>query len=189
MSEEKLYIKNMVCTCCIIVVKSELSKLGIEPIAVKLGEVYLKEKLDESKKEQLNEVLQPLGLSLIDDRNGKLIDDIKNRIVELIHCNNNELKSNLSVFIGDNIQLGYNYVSCLFSEIEGKTIEKYFIEQKVEMVKEILTCGSVTLSEIAFKLNYSSLAYLSNQFKKVTGLTPSEFKQLKRNTRISLDKL
>ena len=189
MNDNTIYIKNMVCNCCIVVVKAELKKLGIKPFRVELGKVYLKEGLDKLEKEQLNEALQPFGLSLIDDRNKKLIDDIKNRLIELVHCNDNELKSNLSAYISENIPLGYKYVSSLFSEIEGTTIEKYFISQKVEMIKEILICGNLTLSEIASKLNYSSVAYLSTQFKKVTGMTPSNFKKLTSNTRTSLSEL
>lgn len=189
MSEEKVYIKNMVCNRCIMVVRSELEKLGIEPISIELGEVTLSKALDSSQKEELNEVLESLGFALIDDKKARLIEQVKTLIVELVHYNNNDLKVNLSDYISEKVHHDYNYVSNLFSEVEGTTIEKYFIAQKVEKVKELLVYDELTLNEIAFKLNYSSVAHLSTQFKKVTGLTPTHFKQIKTNKRKPLDKV
>ncbi|NDV94796.1 AraC family transcriptional regulator [Dysgonomonas sp. 521] len=189
MAENKLYIKNMVCNRCIMVVKAELEKLGIKPLSVELGEVILPQALDAKQKEELSDDLQSLGFSLIDDRRGRLIEQVKNLIIELVHYNDNDLKINLSDYIGEKLHHDYNYISNLFSEIEGSTIEKYFIAQKIEKVKELLVYDELTLNEIAFKLNYSSVAHLSAQFKKVTGLTPSHFKQIKTNKRKSLDEV
>lgn len=189
MAETKLYIKNMVCNRCIMVVKSELEKLGIEPLSVELGEVVLSESLNDKKKEQLSKILDTLGFALIDDKRGRLIEQVKNSIIELVHYNDNDLKVNLSDYISDKLHHDYNYISNLFSEIEGTTIEKYFIAQKIEKVKELLVYDELTLNEIAFKLNYSSIAHLSAQFKKVTGLTPSHFRQIKTNKRKPLDEV
>ncbi|WP_029904492.1 AraC family transcriptional regulator [Prevotella sp. 10(H)] len=189
MNKEVLYIKNMVCNRCIMVVESELKKLGVEPFSVELGEVQLESALTKEQKEQLTERLESLGFSLIDDRKGRLIEQVKTLIVELVHYNNNDLKINLSDYISEKLHHDYNYISNLFSEVEGTTIEKYFIAQKIEKVKELLVYDELTLNEIAFKLNYSSVAHLSAQFKKVTGLTPSHFKQVKTNKRKPLDKV
>lgn len=189
MNNEKLYIKNMVCNRCIMVVESELRKMGIEPVSVELGEVTLREKLNTEKKEELGKVLDSLGFALIDDKKSRLIEQIKNLIIELVHYNNNELKVNLSDYLSDKLHHDYTYISNLFSEVEGTTIEKYFIAQKIEKVKELLVYDELTLNEIAFRLNYSSVAHLSAQFKKVTGLTPSHFKEIKANKRKPLDKV
>lgn len=171
------------------VVRSELEKLGIEPVSVGLGEVTLSKALDSSQKEKLSEVLESFGFSLIDDKKARLIEQVKTLIVELVHYNNNDLKINLSDYISEKVHHDYNYISNLFSEVEDTTIEKYFIAQKIEKVKELLVYDELTLNEIAFKLNYSSVAHLSAQFKKVTGLTPTHFKQIKTNNRKPLDEV
>ena len=189
MSCEKIYIKNMVCDRCKMVVKSELEKLGIKPVNIELGEVTLDKPLDEGQKLLVQNALTPLGFELIDDKKSRLIEHIKTLIIELVHHNNNKLKINLSDYLSDKLHLDYNYISNLFSEIEGTTIEKYIIAQKIEKVKELLVYDELTLSEIAFRLNYSSTAHLSSQFKKVTGLTPSHFKTIKTNKRKPLDKV
>lgn len=179
----------MVCNRCIMVVESELRKMDIIPVSVELGEVTLNEELEETTKEKLTESLRLLGFEIIDDKKSRLIEQIKNLIIELIHHHNSNLKVNLSDYIGNKTHHDYNYLSNLFSEVEGTTIEQYFIAQKTERVKELLIYDELTLSEIAFQLNYSSVAHLSNQFKKVTGLTPSHFKKIKENKRIPLDKV
>ena len=189
MSDEKIYIKNMVCNRCIMVVRSELEKLGIEPVSVRLGEVTLSQSIENPQKEKLSEVLESLGFSLIDDKKARLIEQVKTLIVELVHYNNNDLKINLSDYISERLHHDYNYISNLFSEVEGTTIEKYFIAQKIEKVKELLVYDELILNEIALKLNYSSVAHLSTQFKKVTGLTPTHFKQIKTNKRKPLDEV
>ena len=189
MNTEKLYIKNMVCDRCKMVVKSELEKLGLKALNVDLGEVRLDKPLDEQQKSTIKNRLAPLGFELIDDKKSRLIEQIKTLIIELVHYNNSDLKTNLSDYLSDKLHHDYNYISNLFSEIEGTTIEKYFIAQKIEKVKELLVYDELSLNEIAFRLNYSSTAHLSNQFKKVTGLTPSHFKQIKTSKRKPLDKV
>lgn len=189
MAEEKLFIKNMVCNRCIMVVKNELEKLGISPTSVTLGEVRLSSQLNSTDKLKIKEAIEPLGFYLIDDKKGQLIENVKNLIIKLIYNENNNLRINLSDYISDETHYDYNYISNLFSEIEGTTIEKYFIAQKIERVKELLVYDELTLSEIAYMLNYSSTAHLSAQFKKVTGLTPSHFKQVGINKRKPLDEL
>lgn len=186
---QKIYIRNMVCNRCIMVVKAELNRLAIDVVSVELGEAELFAPLDRVQRENLEAALQPLGFQLIDDRREVLIDRIKTLIVELVHSKNKELKVTLSDYLSERLHHDYNYISNLFSEIEGLTIEKYFIAQRIERVKELIVYGESTLSQIAFELNYSSVAHLSAQFKKVTGLTPSHFKQIKANKRKPLDKV
>lgn len=185
----KLYIKNMVCSRCIMVVKSEFEKLGLQTIAVELGEVEIKEDINENQKEILLKNLQTIGFDLLDDKKTKTIEKIKNLIVDLVHHKNNDLKINLSDYLAENFNQDYNSLSNLFSEIENTTIEKYFISQKIEKVKELLIYDEHSLSEIADILNYSNVAHLSNQFKKITGFTPTSFKQSKDKKRIQLENL
>lgn len=184
-----LHIKNMVCNRCKMVVKSELKKLGINPLNIELGEVTIEKDLDASEKERLDIVLKELGFELIDDKKGRYIEKIKSLIIKLIHEQNNDLKITLSDYLTQNVYHDYFYLSNLFSEIEGTTIEKYFIAQKIERVKELLAYKELSLGEIAFQLNYSSVAHLSNQFKKVTGLSPSHFKNIRLGGRKSLDEV
>jgi AraC-like DNA-binding protein len=171
------------------VVKSEFEKLGLQTISVELGEVELQDTITENQKETLLKNLQALGFDLLDDKKSKTIEKIKNLIVDLVHHKNSELKINLSDYLSDNLNQDYNSLSNLFSEIENTTIEKYFISQKIEKVKELLIYNELSLSEIADVLNYSNVAHLSNQFKKITGYTPTSFKQLKDNKRIQIENL
>jgi AraC-like DNA-binding protein len=171
------------------VVKSEFEKLGLQTISVELGEVELQDDLNDSQKEVLLKNLQTLGFDLLDDKKTKTIEKIKNLIVDLVHHKNNELKINLSDYLVENLHQDYNSLSNLFSEIENTTIEKYFISQKIEKVKELLIYNELSLSEIADLLNYSNVAHLSNQFKKITGFTPTYFKQLKDKKRIQIENL
>lgn len=184
-----IYVKNMVCNRCIMVVQNELNTLGIEFEKVKLGEIILKQSLTSQEKNTLIEILEPFGFQLIDDRRGRIIEKIKNVIIELVHQQDNETNSNLSEVLSAQLHHDYSYLSNLFSEVEGTTIEKYFIAQKIEKVKELLVYDELTLSEIASLLNYSSVAYLSNQFKRVTGLSPSHFKKIKEDKRKPLDEV
>lgn len=179
----------MVCARCKMVVKSEFEKLGLQTISVELGEVELQDDLNDSQKEVLLKNLQTLGFDLLDDKKTKTIEKIKNLIVDLVHHKNNELKINLSDYLVENLHQDYNSLSNLFSEIENTTIEKYFISQKIEKVKELLIYNELSLSEIADLLNYSNVAHLSNQFKKITGFTPTYFKQLKDKKRIQIENL
>lgn len=185
----KLYIKNMVCNRCKMVVKSELEQMGYSPLQVELGEVTLSTELAEADKQKVDFRLQELGFSLIDDRKSRLIEKIKTLIIELVHQQNSNLKSNLSNYLSSNLHHDYTYITNLFSEVEGTTIEKYYIAQKIEKVKELLVYDELTLSEIAYLLNYSSVAHLSSQFKKVTGLTPSHFKNIRMEKRKPLDEV
>ncbi|MCC6384223.1 MAG: AraC family transcriptional regulator [Bacteroidia bacterium] len=184
-----LFIKNMVCSRCIMAVQHELDKLKVTVKEIKLGEVILQKELSATEKNKLTESLTLLGFELINDRKGRIIEKIKTLIVELVHYKNDKLYGKLSDLLSSQLNHDYNYLSSLFSEVEGTTIEKFYITQKIEKVKELLVYDELTLSEIAILLNYSSVAYLSSQFKKVTGLTPSHFKQIKSHKRKPLDKL
>ena len=179
----------MVCSRCKMVVKSEFEKLGLQTISVELGEVELQNEITESQKEVLLQNLHSLGFDLLDDKKSKTIQKIKTLIIDLVHHKNNELKTNLSDYLAENLSQDYNTLSNLFSEIENTTIEKYFISQKIEKVKELLIYNELSLSEIADILNYSNVAHLSNQFKKITGFTPTHFKQLKNKSRIQIENL
>lgn len=172
------------------VVKAELEKLGLHPIAIKLGEVELSEKeLLPEQAEKTNLALNSLGFDIMDDRKSRIIEKIKNVIIQLVHHAMNEtLTVNLSDHIAAELHYDYNYLSTLFSEVEGIPIEKYFIRQKIEKAKELLVYDELNISEIAFKLGYSSVPHFSSQFKQVTGVTPSHFKLIKEN-RKPLDKL
>ncbi|MGU3376406.1 helix-turn-helix domain-containing protein [Chryseobacterium sp. M5A1_1a] len=183
------FIKNMVCNRCIMVVQNELNKLNLSAISIKLGEIVFEKEPTTEQKKKLEEALSELGFQVIDDKKSRIIEKIKNTIIELVHHQDNGAKTNLSDVLSKKLHHDYNYVSNLFSEVEGTTIEKYFIAQKIEKVKELLVYDELSLSEIAFQLNYSSVAYLSNQFKKTTGLTPSHFKQIKEEKRKPLDKV
>jgi len=185
----KLYIKNMVCNRCIMVVKNELEKLGHQPLHITLGEALLNNEMTDSEKETLDQNLKSLGFEIIDDKKSRLIAQIKSSIIEIVHQQNGDLKSNLSDYLSHRLHHDYTYLSNLFSQVEGTTIEKYLIAQKIEKVKELLVYDELSLSEIATQMNYSSVAYLSNQFKKVTGLTPTYFKNIKENKRRPLDEL
>lgn len=179
----------MVCNRCKMVVKSELEKLGYNPTNISLGEVTIEKELTSQEKITLDKALQQVGFSIIDDKKSRLIEKIKTLIVELVHQNNNELKTNLSDYLSSELHHEYKYITTLFTEVEGSTIEKYFIAQKIERVKELLVYDELSLSEIAYQLNYSSVAHLSAQFKKVTGLTPSHFKDIRAEKRKPLDEL
>ena len=186
---DKLFIKNMVCSRCVMVVRSELEKLGFPVKEVSLGEATFEKKISDKQKEKISKAFLPLGFEIIDDKRSRLIEKIKNIIIDVVHHQDAEMTQNLSEVLSKELHHDYNYLSKLFSEVEGVTIEKYFIAQKIEKVKELLVYDELSLSEIAFRLNYSSVAYLSNQFKKVTGLTPSHFRKVKADKRKPLDKV
>jgi AraC-like DNA-binding protein len=169
------------------VVKSELEKLGLQYSSVELGVAEIRDLILPDQKDQLNIALKKQGLELMDDRKSMLIEKIKTIIIELIHYSEYPLKINLSDFLTSKLNYDYTYLANLFSEVQGITIEHFFIYHKIERVKELLVYDELNLKEIAFKLHYSSVAHLSTQFKKVTGLTPSHFKKLKHKRRISLE--
>ena len=185
-----IYIKNMVCNRCKMVVTSVLGKLGLHAVRVELGEVIIREdRLSPETKDQLTRELQPLGFELLDDKKTRTIEKIKTLITDLVQNRNNRLKIKLSEHLQQALHHDYSALSHLFSSVEGITIEKYYILQKIEKVKELLVYDELTLSEIAYQLHYSSVAHLSNQFKKVTGHTPSGFKALGPSKRRPLDAL
>lgn len=185
----KLYIKNMVCGRCEVAVKSELEKMELPIISIKLGEIELSRELAKDETEKLANNLKSLGFELLEDEMSKTIEQIKNLVIDLVHYRNEKIKVNLSTYLSEDLRQDYGALSKLFSESEGITIEHYFIAQKIEKAKELLVYGELTLSEIAVQLNYSNVAHLSNQFKKVTGFTPTHFKKLEENTRKQIDSL
>lgn len=184
-----LYIKNMVCNRCIMAVRSQLEDLGLQPVSVELGIVVLPGKLTEESYRAIKASLEPLGFELLDDKKSQLTEQIKDAIIQLVHYNDGNLKVNLSDYLVEKFHRDYGSMSKLFSETTQTTIEKYFIAQKIERAKELLVYGELSLNEIADQLNYSSAAYLSAQFKSVTGLTPSYFRKIKENKRKSLDEV
>ncbi|AYL98144.1 helix-turn-helix domain-containing protein [Mucilaginibacter celer] len=183
----KLYIKNMVCRRCKIMVKSELEKAGLRPLSIELGEVELEQVPAGDQLKQLSSSLNELGFELIDDQKSRLIEQIKTLIIEQVHYADGQSPLKLSAVLTSKLNYDYGYLSNLFSAVEGTTIEKYLIAQRVEKVKELLVYNELSLSEIAFRLGYSSVAYLSSQFKQVTGLTPSAFKALQGSKRKNLE--
>ena len=174
-----LHIKNMVCNRCVAVVKQELERQGLHPLKISLGEATLEEnELTQEQQNKLDAALTSQGFERIDDRKARLIESIKNKIIQQIHhVDKLDLKLNWSTYLSEEMHYEYNYLSNLFSGVEGITLEQYIIRQKIEKVKELLFYDELNLSEIANKLGYSSVAHLSGQFKKVTGFTPSEMKK------------
>ena len=185
----RLYIKNMVCSRCRMAVQAELEKAGLHPLTVELGEVEIDSKPSREELHRLDGALRKLGFELIDDKKSRIIEKIKNCIVQLVHYSSEFVGVNLSDYIAGQLHYEYTYLSNLFSEVEGTTIEKYFIAQRIEKVKELLVYDELSLSEIADQLGYSSVAYLSSQFKKVTGLTPTYYKSLKDHKRKNIEDL
>jgi len=185
----KLYIKNMVCRRCIMAVEKIFTDNGYHLQKIELGEVNLAEEPDPAAMQKLNTDLKQLGFEIIDDRKGRIIEKIKNLIIALVYQSATPLNINISDYLSAEMNYEYNYLSNLFSEVEGNTIEKYFIAQKIEKVKELLVYDELTLSEIAFKMGYSSVAYLSTQFKKITGFTPGHFKTIKAQKRRNIEEL
>jgi len=183
----KVLIKNMVCLRCEIAVQTIIEKMGLTLIHISLGEVVIQEKLNHIQLSKLNTVLNDYGFELLDDKSSITIEKIKAAIIDLVHNKHNDINTNLSNYISLLLLQDYHSLSKLFSQKQGITIEKYFIYQKIEKVKEWLVYDELTLKEIALELNYSSTAYLSNQFKSITGLTPTDFKKLKIKVRKKLD--
>jgi AraC-like DNA-binding protein len=177
----------MVCIRCQMVVKSELDKLDLRYTDVKIGEANILENNEPEKLHQLDSALRKSGLEIIDDKKSILVEKIKNAIIELVHYSEEQIKVNLSDYLSEKLSYDYTYLANLFSEVKGTTIEKFFLAHKIEKVKELIVYDELNLSEIAYKLHYSSVAHLSNQFKKITGLTPSHFKMLKNKRRGTLE--
>lgn len=177
----------MVCIRCKMVVKDELTKLGPNYTTVELGEADIKENISPELHEILKAALLKSGLELMDDKKSVLIQKIKNVIIELVHYSEEPLTINLSDFLSQQLNHNYTYLANLFSEVQGTTIEKFYIAHKIERVKELLVYDEQNLTEISYQMHYSSVAHLSAQFKKVTGLTPSHFKQLRDKRRNMLE--
>ncbi|MEK6782694.1 MAG: AraC family transcriptional regulator [Bacteroidota bacterium] len=185
----KLYIKYMVSHRCKMMVKEELKKLGLKYVVVELGLVEILEEITEKQREQLKTSLQKSGLELLDDKKSILIEKIKNVITEMIHHSDELPVLNYSEFISEKLNYDYTYLSNIFSEVKGITIQQFIIINKIELVKELLLYDELNLTEISYKLHYSSVSHLSNQFKKVTGLSPSFFKQLKQKRMGNLENM
>ncbi len=184
----KLYLKYMVSLRCKMLVKAELERLSINYKYVDLGVAEIDE-ISKEKRDELNRVLMRSGIELMEDKKSILIEQVKNIITELVHYSEEPLLVNLSDYLSDKLNNNYNYLSTLFMESQGITIEQFYIFHKVERIKELLIYNELTITEIAEQLHYSSVSHLSNQFKKITGLTPSAFKQIGEKRRKSLEDL
>ncbi len=180
----------MVSTRCKLAVKEELKKLGLHFMVVELGEVEIMENISGEQREKLKIALLGSGLELMDDKRAILIEKIKNAVIEMVHHAGDDLiKTNFSDFLSAKLNHNYTYLANLFSEVQGTTIEQFIISHKIERIKELIMYDELNITEIAWKLNYSSVAHLSNQFKKATGLSPSHFKQLKDKQRIPIEEI
>ena len=177
----------MVSARCKIAVKEELKKLGLHFIVVDLGEVEIMENLTDDQRGMVKSALLSSGFELMDDKRAVLIERIKNAIIQMVHHSDEVIKTNFSQYLSDKLDHDYTYLANLFSEVQGTTIEQFIISHKIERIKELIIYGEFNITEIAWKMNYSSVAHLSNQFKKVTGLSPSHFKQLKDKRRSPIE--
>ncbi len=171
------------------VVKTELKNLGLHYIVVDLGEVEIMEKITDEQRKLLQIALLESGLELMDDKRAILIEKIKNVIIEMVHHSDELIKNNFSDYLSEKLRYDYTYLANLFSEVQGTTIEQFIISHKVERIKELIIYGELNISEIAWKMNYCTVSHLSNQFKKVTGLSPYHFKQLKDKRRNSIEEI
>lgn len=185
----KIYIKYMVSNRCKVAVKEELEKLGLHDVTVELGEVEIREDISEQTYSQLNRSMKELGFELLEDRRVILAEKIKTIVIEMIHYHENTEKINLSTYLSENLKYDYTYLSNVFSEIHGISIVHFMIFHRIERIKELLKYDELSISEIAWKLNYSSIGHLSNQFKKFTGITPQQFKHMKDKTRIPIESI
>lgn len=185
----KIYVKNMACESCKIVVKDALDELGISPIKVELGEIETKEELSDDKKKKLNNKINKAGLELLEKKQGVLIEKIRKVAIDYVYNSDEKPNIKFSVLLSEELNYSYTYLANFFSEVEATTIEQFIIALKIERIKELIIFGEDTFSEIAYKLNYSSAAHLSTQFKKATGLTPSHFKALKEKRRITIQNI
>lgn len=184
-----IYIKNMVCDRCKMAVDQVLQRMGLHPTKVDLGEAIIEVEPSTEQLAQLRTSLEKLGFELLDDHRQQTIERIKAALVKLVHYQDNQSARTLSNYLSTELRQDYSALSKLFSEVEGKTIERYYMELRIERVKELIRYDELTLTQIALRMNYSSVAYLSNQFRAITGMTPSEFKGLKQNLRKPLDVL
>lgn len=185
----KIYVKNMACESCKAFVKDALDELGISPIKVELGEIETKKDVTDDEKKQLNTKIKKVGLELLEKKQGVLIEKIRKVMIDYVYKSDDKPKIKFSVLLSEELNYNYSYLANFFSEIEATTIEQFIIALKIERIKELIIFGEDSLSEIAFKLHYSSVSHLSNQFKRETGLTPSHFKALKEKRRITIQNI
>lgn len=185
----KIYIKYMVSNRCKMAVKEALNSLGLHFVLVDLGEVEIMENITPEQRLQLQTTLNVSGLELMDDKKAILIEKIKNVIIEIVHYSNEFPNISLSHYISEKLNLDYTYLSTMFSEVQGMTIQQFLIIHKIERVKELLMYDELNLTEISYKMQYSSVSHLSNQFKKVTGLSASEFQKLKHKVRMPIEQI
>ena len=179
----KIYIKNMVSNSCRFVVKNAFDKINVPYIRINLGEVEVKKNISKKQRENLKVALQKMGLELMNDRRIILIEKVKNTIVEMVHHADDMVKVKFSDYLSHKLNYDYTYLSNLFTEVQGINIQNFILLHKAERIKELISYDELTISEIAYKMNYSSVAHLSNQFKKVTGFSPTYFKHLKVRSR------
>jgi AraC-like DNA-binding protein len=182
----KIFVKNMACESCKVVVREALEEIGATPVKVDLGEIVTKEDLSDDQKRELNAKIKKVGLELLEKKNGILIEKIRQVIIDYVYKSNKKPNLKFSALLSEELGYDYAYLANFFSEVEATTIEQYMISLKIERIKELIMFNEHTFAEIAHMLHYSSAAHLSNQFKKVTGLTPSHFKALKEKRRIAI---
>lgn len=185
----KIYVKNMACESCKIVVKEALKDLDISPVKVELGEIETKDALSDEEKKLLNKKIKTAGLELLEKKQGVLIEKIRKVVFDYVYKSDEKPNVKFSVLLSEELKHNYNYLANFFSEVEATTIEQFILALKIERIKELIIFGEDTLSEIAYKLHYSSVAHLSAQFKKITGLTPSHFRALKEKRRITIQNI
>lgn len=185
----KIFVKNMACESCKIVVKDALDELGISPLKIELGEIETKDDISDTDKKNLNSKINKAGLELLEQKQGVLIEKIRKTMIEYVYKSDEKPNIKFSVLLSKELNHSYTYLSNFFSEVEATTIEQFIIALKIERIKELIIFGEDTLSEISYKLHYSSVAHLSNQFKKVTGLTPTHYKALKERRRITIQNI
>ncbi|HRG85092.1 MAG TPA: helix-turn-helix domain-containing protein [Chitinophagales bacterium] len=185
----KIYVKNMACESCKVVVKEALEELDIKPVKVELGEIETKEEISDEDKLKLNKKIKKVGLELLEKKQGVLVEKIRQVIIDYVYNTEEKPTMKFSALLSKELNHSYTYLANFFSEVEATTIEQYMIGLKIERIKELIIFGEHTLSEIAYMLHYSSVAHLSAQFKKATGLTPTHFKKLKEKRRIAIQNI
>jgi len=185
----KLYVRNMACLSCKVVVQEALEEMEIQLVKVELGEIETKEDLSNAEKQKINDIIKKVGLELLETKQGAIIEKIRQVVIDYVYHTEEKIIINFSDYISKKLNYSYTYLANLFSEVEVNTIEQYVIAMKIERIKELIMFEELSLTEISYKLHYSSVSHLSTQFKKVTGLTPTHFKQLKKKRRIAIQNL
>ena len=185
----KIYVKNMACESCKVVVKNALEELNVVAVKIELGEIETQGDVTNNQKKKLNSIIKKVGLELLEKKQGVLIEKIRKTMVDHVYSDGEKAAKKFSVLLSEQLGYSYGYLANFFSEVEATTIEQYLIALKIERIKELIILEEFSFSQIANKLHYSSIAHLSNQFKKVTGLTPTHFKKLKEKRRITIQEL